>query len=229
MTFTDADFSDTHTVTVTGVTATGTTSGLPLNATVLGWLSLGTLTDSTNGATGSDAWNFSAQDKYFDYLAATQTVTLTFTVQVADTHGGSTTQNVVVTVTGTDDTPVITSSAQSGAITELTGQTGSTTADTANGAVTFTDADLSDTHTVTITGVTASGITFRAAPQCDRAGLALARYADRLHQWGDRLRHLELFGAGQELRLSGGDVTVTLPTRCRLPTPIAARPPRTWW
>ena len=50
---------------------------------------------STNGATGTQAWSFSAQDKSFDYLAAGESVTLTYTVQVADTHGGSTTQDVV--------------------------------------------------------------------------------------------------------------------------------------
>jgi len=50
--FTDADLSDTHTVTVTGVTASGATSGLPVNTTLASWLSLGTLTDSGNGATG---------------------------------------------------------------------------------------------------------------------------------------------------------------------------------
>ncbi len=73
---------------------------------MLGWLSLGALTDTTGtGTGGSDAWNFSAQDKNFDYLAAGQTVTLTYAVQVADGHGGSTSQNVVVTVTGTNDAP----------------------------------------------------------------------------------------------------------------------------
>ncbi len=85
-------------------------------------------------------------------------------MQVDDGHGGITTQNVVVTVTGTNDTPVITSSAQIGTITELSNPsqpnpTGSTTLDTATGAVTFTDVDLSDTHTVTVTGVAATGIT----------------------------------------------------------------------
>ncbi|MGY4608900.1 VCBS repeat-containing protein [Bradyrhizobium sp. USDA 4474] len=159
VTFTDVDLSDTHTATVTGVSTSGTTSGLPTNATLLSWLTLGTLTDSTNGVTGSDGWSFSAQDKSFDYLAQGESVTLTYTVEVADTHGGTTSQNVVVTITGTNDTPVITSGAQTGAITELAGQTGSTSPDSATGTVTFSDADLSDTHSVTITGVTSSGVT----------------------------------------------------------------------
>ncbi|MGY4620806.1 VCBS repeat-containing protein [Bradyrhizobium sp. USDA 4472] len=159
VTFTDADLSDTHAATVTGVSTSGTTSGLPTNATLLSWLTLGTLTDSTNGVTGSDGWSFAAQDKSFDYLAAGQTVTLTYTVEVADTHGGTTSQNVVITITGTNDQPVITSSAQGASLSELAGQAGSTTNDTASGAVTFTDADLSDTHTATVTGVSTSGTT----------------------------------------------------------------------
>jgi len=105
--FTDADLHDTHTVTVTGVTASGMTSGLPSNAILKGWLSLGALTDSGNGVTGSDPWTFSAHDENFDYLGAGQKVTLTYTVKVADNHGGTATQNVDITITGTNDTPII--------------------------------------------------------------------------------------------------------------------------
>ena len=165
ITFTDVDLSDHHAVTITGVVASGITTGLATNATVLSWLSLGTLTDTTgSGLGGSDAWNFSAQDKSFDYLAAGEILTLTYTVQVDDGHGGVVTQPVTITVTGTNDTPVITSGTQTGTIAERSNPsqpnpTGSTTADTATGAVTFTDVDLSDHHTVSITGVVASGIT----------------------------------------------------------------------
>ena len=160
VTFTDADLSDTHTATVTGVSTSGVTTGLPTSATLLSWFSLGTLTDTTGtGTGGSDAWTFSAQDKSFDYLAAGETVTLTYTVQVNDGHGGTASQNVTIFVGGTNDTPVITSGAQTGTITELSGTLGSTTLDTASGAVTFTDADLSDTHTATVTGVSTSGVT----------------------------------------------------------------------
>jgi len=160
VTFTDVDLSDHHTVAVTGVATLGTTSGLPSTTTMLTWLSLGPLTDTTGtGIGGSDAWSFSAQDKSFDYLAVGETVTLTYAVQVNDGHGGVISQPVTITVTGTNDTPMITSSTQTGTITEIAGALNSTTADTASGAVTFTDADLSDHHTVTVTGVSASGDT----------------------------------------------------------------------
>ena len=120
--FTDPDLHDTHTVTVTGVTTSGAASGLPINATLLTWLTLGTLTDSTNGVTGSDGWSFSAQDKNFDYLAAGQQVTLTYGIQIADNHGGTTTTSVAVIITGTNDAPAITFAPSGGGSTIATNE-----------------------------------------------------------------------------------------------------------
>ncbi|MBA1779360.1 VCBS domain-containing protein, partial [Escherichia coli] len=77
-------------------------------ATVLSWLSLGALVDSTDGVTGSRSWTFSAADRYFDYLAAGETLTLAYTVQIDDHHGGVVTLPVTITIVGTDDKPVIT-------------------------------------------------------------------------------------------------------------------------
>ncbi|UFX44850.1 VCBS domain-containing protein [Bradyrhizobium sp. 41S5] len=159
VTFTDADLTDTHTVAITGVTATGFTGGIPNQATMLSWLSLGTLTDSTDGLMGSRSWTFSAADKSFDYLAAGETLTLIYTVQIDDHHGGVVTVPITITIVGTDDKPVITSPTQAAAITEAEGVTGSANPDSASGTVTFTDADLSDTHSVTVAGVTETGVT----------------------------------------------------------------------
>ena len=93
--FTDADWTDTHAVTiVSNVGVSGVATGLANGEVQLTWLSLGSLTDSTNGATGSRGWTFSAPDHYFDYLADGETVTLTYTVQIDDHHGGITCQKV---------------------------------------------------------------------------------------------------------------------------------------
>lgn len=159
VTFTDVDLTDTHSVTITGVTEAGVTTGLASEATVLSWLSLGALVDSTDGMTGSRSWTFSAADRYFDYLAVGETLTLTYTVQIDDHHGGVVTLPVTITIAGTDDKPVITSPTQAAAITEIPDMTGSLTHDVASGKVTFTDADLSDTHAVTIIGVAEAGAT----------------------------------------------------------------------
>ncbi|MEY9517773.1 VCBS domain-containing protein [Bradyrhizobium elkanii] len=159
LTFTDADLTDTHTVTITGVTEAGVTTGLAGHATVLSWLSLGALTDSTDGVTGSRSWTFSAADRSFDYLATGETLTLTYTIQIDDHQGGVVTLPVSITIVGTDDRPVITSPTQAAAITEAEETTGSVVPDTASGAVTFVDVDLSDTHSVTVAGVTETGVT----------------------------------------------------------------------
>jgi VCBS repeat-containing protein len=209
--FTDVDLSDTHDVTILGVSASDVVTGLANHATQLGWLSLGPLTDSTNGVTGSRSWTFSAADHYFDYLAHGESVALTYTVQVDDHHGGLATQDVVVTVTGTNDTPDITSGPQTAAIAEIAGAHDSSAPDEAHGTITFADVDLSDTHGVTIAGVIASGTqTGLANPATQLGWLSLGALTDSTngvtgsqgwtfsaadHQW--RERDADLYGAGR--------------------------------
>ena len=107
--------------------------------------------------TGSQKWTFSAPDHYFDYLADGEAVTLTYTVQVDDHHGGFTSQDVVVTVTGANDAPTVTAS--NGAITEMAG-TGNAALDHAGGSISFADLDLSDRPDVS---ASFSGYTYKAA------------------------------------------------------------------
>src|SRR6185295_6680203 len=158
--FSDVDLTDTHEVNITSVHASGVMTGLANGTVQLSWLSLGPLHDSTDGAQGSQSWSFSAPDSYFDYLADGQSVTLTYTVEVDDHHGGVTSQDIVVTVNGSNDAPEIADIAQQ----NLTEQA-DTAPLTATIPVTFTDRDLSDVgHSAEITGVEKSG---------DAAGLAL--------------------------------------------------------
>ncbi|WP_249143887.1 VCBS domain-containing protein [Bradyrhizobium lablabi] len=161
--FIDPDLSDTHAVTITGVAMSGVATGLADQATVLSWLSLGTLVDSTNGVTGSQPWTFSAADKNFDYLAFGETLTLTYTIEVDDHHGGVASQPVKITVTGTNDAPVAVADSDIGHIVEAgNGANGnilpgvpSTTGDV---LANDTDVDMSDTHEVIgVAAGTASG------------------------------------------------------------------------
>ncbi|MEH2558822.1 VCBS repeat-containing protein [Bradyrhizobium algeriense] len=153
--FIDADLTDTHAVKIASVHASGVTTGLANGTVQLSWLSLGPLADSTDGKTGSKSWSFSAPDSYFDYLADGETVTLTYTVEVDDHHGGVTSQDVIVTVNGSNDAPEIADIAKQG-ISEQTDTAPLTTTI----SVTFTDRDLSDVgHTAAITGAAASGTT----------------------------------------------------------------------
>src|SRR5262249_51923769 len=82
LSFTDADLSDTqHWLDVTKVVASDNTSGLTLTSSALrGLLSVGI--DPTSSHDGKINWTFNAADKTFDYLAAGEKLTLTYTVQL---------------------------------------------------------------------------------------------------------------------------------------------------
>jgi VCBS repeat-containing protein len=155
LSFTDADLTDTHTVSQgapTYVWSGGSLTAAQTDAlTAAATLAL-TETDSTHTGTGSVGFTYSAADGSFDFLAAGDTLKVTYAVTVTDSHNVSSTQPVTMTITGTNDAPALAvdSSGANGlhAITELAGQIGDTTdIDSASGSLSFTDADLADTHT----------------------------------------------------------------------------------
>mgnify|MGYP000897814174 FL=1 len=109
-----------------------------------------TETDKTNGIT----WNFDSGSHYFDGMAAGETLTLTYTVQVADPHGGIDTHDVVITITGTNDAPTILAGGTlSGSATELVDKHAdeNTLDHTTSGYFDVTDADLTDAVSVSAT------------------------------------------------------------------------------
>ena len=69
---------------------------------------------STTDGTGTIGWHYDLADSAIDFLGANDVVTLTYTVQVDDGNGGIKTQDVTITVHGTEDAPVITSGPQAG-------------------------------------------------------------------------------------------------------------------
>jgi VCBS repeat-containing protein len=131
ITFADVDLTDKHTVTFT-----------PGGNNYLGTFTPTLAHDATGGSTGIVGWTFSVSDKAVDFLAAGQTLTQTYTVQIADGNGGFTTQDVTITIIGTNDAPVV--STTSNAFTELAGTTNNATPDTVSGTISFTDVDLTD-------------------------------------------------------------------------------------
>jgi VCBS repeat-containing protein len=152
--FNDVDLDDTHTVSQAApsfVWSGGTLSAA--QKTALTQASTLTLveTDSTHSGAGSVDWTYSAADSTFDFLAAGETLTITYNVTVKDNYNASVSQTVTVTVTGTNDAPTIVagSTTATGAITELANKTGDTTdQDHVSGTIGFKDVDLDDTHTV---------------------------------------------------------------------------------
>ena len=93
---------------------------------------------------GTATWTYSIADNAFDFLAAGETLTLTYLARVDNNFAPNNEFTIVpftITVTGTNDAPTIATSG--GTIIEQIG-TGNTALDTISGTVTFTDVDLTD-------------------------------------------------------------------------------------
>ncbi|HDG1708591.1 TPA: retention module-containing protein [Kluyvera ascorbata] len=149
--FTDVDSSDSHIVSTTGELLDlkwSHSDSLPegVEAALRGGEF--TLNDAKTG------WEYSISNAATQFLAAGETVTLTYQVTVDDGHGVLVNKDVVITITGTNDLPVV--SADNAALTEDNGLPEGhqdIPADlTAEGAISFTDVDSSDTHVVWTTG-----------------------------------------------------------------------------
>ncbi len=155
--FTDLNLTDRPTATVTSQTVTYTAGSgdeghktLTLSAAELAAIEQAFTVTAAPGNTNNGAvnWTYSIADNALDFLSQGETVTLVSTVVIDDHNGGTDTATVTITIDGSDDTPRITSGAESAAFGELTGQTASSTADTKTGVLTFTDVDLNDRHFV---------------------------------------------------------------------------------
>ncbi|WP_256584832.1 VCBS domain-containing protein, partial [Pseudomonas sp. Irchel s3a18] len=127
--FNDVDLSDTH-------TATFAPAGD--NITYLGTFALSPVSEAANEANGSVQWTYNLSNAAAQYLAQGQAVTETYRVTISDGHGSSVTQNVTITITGTNDAPTVTAAeVESGAVAE----DGTTVA---SGSFAFGDVDLAD-------------------------------------------------------------------------------------
>ena len=109
--------------------------------------------DPGNNNNGSATWTYSVPDNAFDFLAAGETATLTYKVKVDNNfapNDEATTLSFTITVTGTNDAPVISTGPQT--VTFAAGKTTPggdlTTNVPTSGTLSFTDVDLTDTHTV---------------------------------------------------------------------------------
>ena len=87
----------------------------------------------------------------FERLAAGETATDTVTYVIEDGHGAQSSSTVTVTITGSNDGPVILSTGQTGAITEIADSVAGENAGThaASGEISFADIDAHDHHVAT--------------------------------------------------------------------------------
>jgi large repetitive protein len=148
ITFTDADLTDVHTVSPTGVyTSTGT---------ALGALTAVLNTDTTGtGLGGRLTWTYTAPASGAEYLAVGQTKVENFNITLNDGQGGVITKTIAVTLTGTNDAPALTA-----ALATFAPGTTPYTITVADMLQGYTDADAGETATLTVTAPTSPDGTF---------------------------------------------------------------------
>jgi VCBS repeat-containing protein len=158
--FSDLDLSDTHSV----------LSVVPQASGYLGSLTLGTVNQVANTV----GWSFAVADSALDTLAAGEVLTQTYTVSIDDGHGGTVAQDVTVTITGANDAPVInaagtTATAQ---VTEIAnGAAGeNATTHTTTGSIAFSDVDVIDTHSASVTPLGSNYLGTLSLGTVDQAG-----------------------------------------------------------
>jgi VCBS repeat-containing protein len=218
----DVDYSNTVGATVHAVQATGTTTGLGSdNDALLAMLSLAGSDSETgiapvianNATTGTIAWSFDSASEVFAHLGGGETLTLTYTIRVTDagTHDPAVTddQTVTFTISGSNNAPVITATDLAGAVVEDT-TSGEPLMLRDNGSISFSDADTSDTSTVTRTFVSASVTTQLPDKETvvREALLAALNLSDGLGgTLGADAGALRISGAGVGSAANNGDVT----------------------
>ncbi|WP_114294614.1 VCBS domain-containing protein, partial [Pseudosulfitobacter sp. DSM 107133] len=136
LTLSDVDLSDTVSVNGISVAVTSGSAGTLDNATLQAMLSVAGDLDATE-TSEQVTWTFDSGMEAFDYLTATQSLELTYTLTATDSAGATDTQNVVITINGTNDVPTIAGTA--------TGTVAEDAMDlTASGQITIADPDTGE-------------------------------------------------------------------------------------
>ena len=155
---TDQDVGDALTVTVTGDAAASYNGGaLPgddsVNVSALiasGAISFDTLV--SDGEQQTINWTYDPAAADLDWLRVGDTLTLTYVAQVDDGAGNVGTQDLVITITGTNNAPTIDTATNPADIAEVAGDSSAQNIAATTGTITITDQDVGDTLTVTVTG-----------------------------------------------------------------------------
>ncbi|RYY25477.1 MAG: tandem-95 repeat protein [Sphingomonadales bacterium] len=153
ITYADVDVGDVHNASFTG------------GAGYLGAFALGTVDQAGNKL----GWTFTVPDSAIDSLAAGQVLTQSYTITITDNEGASVNQVVTVTLTGTNDAPVV-----SGAVTATAIEDGA--AVTRDALANTSDVDQGATLSVVSIGTLPAGVTYDAATHSFTLNPAHAAY-----------------------------------------------------
>ncbi|MGY4282439.1 VCBS repeat-containing protein [Bradyrhizobium sp. LM2.7] len=140
---------------------TGSLSALQKQDIAATQIQISVVADPANTNIGSAVWTYTIPDNVFDFLAAGETLTLTYIVRI-DTNFAVSPESkfipITITITGTNDKPVITTGVPTITFEGGTSRPGGplTSHVPTSGTLTFKDVDLTDTHTVSVklTGAT---------------------------------------------------------------------------
>jgi len=163
LSFTDLDMGDTLAAAVVGTPTVVASTGVSLPAALAAALAPAlsfSANLTSNGGTQTIGYSYDPTAVNLDFLRAGQTLTVTYAVKVGD----STAQNLVVTITGTNDQTVLTSIATQ-TVTEA--GNASTQDLLLTGALSFIDLDIGDTLAAAVVGtptvVASTGVSLPAA------------------------------------------------------------------
>ncbi|BCV59900.1 hypothetical protein TUM17384_38450 [Shewanella algae] len=137
LSFTDVDIGDSHVVS-SSYNGDASWSGGALAQATQDALAAGFSADNAG-------WSYDIANSLVQFLAVGETITLSFTLTVTDAFGASDSQPVTLTITGTNDAPVL-SIDMSGAVTEDVDVLAGMLSD--SGDLSFTDVDINDSHSV---------------------------------------------------------------------------------
>jgi VCBS repeat-containing protein len=180
--FTDSNDGDTHTASKSLNSATwsgGVAIPASTDTALANAMSAVIAPDGTNGELD---WDFKLADKYADFLALNETLTVVYDMTVADHHVGSSvsdssTKQVTILFTGTNDALVLGGGSDlSGSIAELPLTTGSLSLDSTSGLIEFFDLDLNDRPTASIDSANQT-VTWQDATHNYTTELTLAQIA----------------------------------------------------
>ncbi|WFU25740.1 FecR domain-containing protein [Bradyrhizobium sp. CB1717] len=134
---------------------TGSLSALQKQDIAATLIQISVAPDGGNNNNGSAVWTYTIPDNVFDFLAAGETLTLTYMVRV-DTNFQVAPESkfipITITITGTNDKPVITSSVPTITFEGGTSVPGGplVSDEATSGTLNFADVDLTDAHTVSV-------------------------------------------------------------------------------
>jgi len=158
ITFKDPELTDTHTAEQTFVSAVWTKHGGGTEniAEDPGALTLGTVQENPADANnqGSVGWAYSISSEDADFLAEGETLLVTYNVTITDSDGALVVQQVTVTITGTNDEPVIAVACGDSDAADLTeGDVGLS----AGGTLSVSDVDVTNSVAASVEDVCVDG------------------------------------------------------------------------